>query len=254
MDFVLISLRKEVLVMKKCIAILGAGPGLGTALAHKYGKEGYAVALVARRLEPLQTLVNQLAQEGIVAQAFTADLRDPSAVSTVISNIQSNFGGIETLYYGPNAPEVFVPATTVDVEALKDKVELFLYGLVAAVASALPTIRAQRGAILVGLGGSAAVGLPFMSGPGPALAGARNYLYSLHGELATEGVYVGMLTLSAVIKNSGWHAGIHSGTIPMNLPPDFQIPEVDPAALAELLHRAAQTRQTAELVYPPMPM
>jgi NADP-dependent 3-hydroxy acid dehydrogenase YdfG len=238
--------------MKKCIAILGAGPGLGTALAHKYGKEGYAVALVARRLEPLQALVSQLTKEGVVAQAFTADLRDPSAVATTISNIQSHFGGIETLYYGPNAPEVFVPAASVGIEALKEKVELFLYGLVAAVASALPTIRAQRGAILVGLGGSAAVGLPFMSGPGPALAGARNYLYSLHGELATESVYVGMLTLSAVIKKSGWHAGILSGSIQMNLPPDFQIPEVDPAVLADLLHHATQTRQIAELVYPPV--
>lgn len=239
---------------KKCIAILGAGPGLGRGLARKYGKEGHAVALVARRMEPLQALAEQLAAEGITAKAYTADLRDPQAVAAALADIQGDWGAVDTLYYGPNAPEVFVPAATVSVEAVRDKVELFLYGLVAAVGAVLPGMRArQQGSILVGLGGSAAMGMPFMSGPGPALAGARNYLYSLHGELAPEGIYVGMLTLSAVIQHSGWHTGIQSGAIPLNLPPGFQIPEVSPDALAGMLHSAAQTRQVPELVYPPLP-
>lgn len=238
--------------MDKSIVILGAGPGLGIALARHYGQNGYAVALVARRLPALQAIADQLAAEGILAQAFAADLRDTAAVAAVLSDIQARFGHIDTLYYGPNAPETFVPASTLQVDAIKDKVELFLYGLVAAVNAVLPGMRvAGQGAILVGLGGSAAVGLPYMSGPGPALAGARNYLYSLHGELATEGIYVGMLRLSAVIKNSGWQTGIQSGAIPLNLPAGFEIPEVDAAVLADMLYHAAQhDRQTAELVYP----
>lgn len=236
--------------MTRCIAILGAGPGLGAGLARKYGKKGYAVALVARRREPLLALSQQLAEEGISAEAFTADLRDPEAVAELISGIQTRFGGIDVLYFGPNAPEAFVPASTLDVSAVRDKVELFLYGLVAATTAALPSLRARQGAILVGLGGSAAVGLPFMSGPGPALAAARNYLHSLHGELAAEGVYVGMLTLSAVIRNSGWQAGIQSGAIPLNLPPGFVIPEVEPDRLADLLFNAAEAGHPPELVYP----
>lgn len=239
----------------KCIAVLGAGPGLGLALARRYGKEGYAVALVARRPAFLQTLSQQLAAEGIVVQGFQADLRDAGAVAAAMTAIVSRFGRVDVLYYGPSAPEGFVAAAALDVEAVKNKVELFLYGLVAAVGGVLPSMRAHRqGAILVGLGGSAAVGLPFMSGPGPALAAARNYLHSLHGELALEGIYVGMLTLSAVIQHSEWHSGIQSGLIPMALPPGFQIPEVSPDFLAELLHRAAQERRTAELSYPPQPL
>jgi NADP-dependent 3-hydroxy acid dehydrogenase YdfG len=238
----------------KCIAILGAGPGLGLSLARRYGKDGYAVALVGRRIEALQTQSQQLAAEGITAQGFQADLRDPSQVSAVMTQILSHFSRVDVLYYGPNAPEAFVPASTLDVDAVKDKVELFLYGLVAAVSSVLPSMRVQQqGSILVGLGGSAAVGLPFVSGPGPALAGARNYLYSLHGEMASEGIYVGMLTLSAVIQNSGWQEGIQSGRIPLHLPPGFQIPEVSPDVLAGLLQQAAQERTGPELTYPPTP-
>ncbi|WP_371182048.1 SDR family NAD(P)-dependent oxidoreductase [Xanthomonas sacchari] len=241
--------------MNDTIAILGAGPGLGIALARKYGRLGHTVALVARNAQPLQQYCRQLAAEGIGARAFVADLRDPHAVAATLQRIQSELGHVHTLYYGPNAPEAFVPAAALTVEAARDKVDLFLYGLIAAVRAVLPAMRARQGGeILVGLGGSASVGLPFMSGPGPALAGARNYAYSLHGELAGEGIYVGMLTLSAVIRHSGWHAGIQSGAIRMDLPPDFQIPEVEPAALADLLYDAAQSRRVAEIVYPPMAM
>jgi NAD(P)-dependent dehydrogenase (short-subunit alcohol dehydrogenase family) len=181
---------------KKCIAILGAGPGLGLALARRYGKDGYAVALVGRRAEVVQTQSQQLIAEGVAAQGFKADLREPAQVSAVVADILSRFGRIDVLYYGPNAPEAFVPAASLSVDDVKDKVELFLYGLVAAVRGVLPSMQSQQqGAILVGLGGSAAVGLPFVSGPGPALAGARNYLYSLHGELAPQGIHVAMLTV-----------------------------------------------------------
>lgn len=236
----------------KCIAILGAGPGLGLALARRYGKDGYAVALVGRRAEVLQTQSQKLTAEGVIAEGFQADLREPAQVSAAVEKILSRFGRIDVLYYGPNAPEAFVPASSLNVDAVKDKVELFLYGLVAAVGGVLPSMRAQQhGSILVGLGGSAAVGLPFMSGPGPALSAARNYLYSLHGELASEGIYVGMLTLSAVIQNSGWQEGIQSGRIPLNLPPDFQIPEVSPDVLASMLQQAAVEGTGPELTYPP---
>lgn len=239
------------MTMKTWIAILGAGPGLGASLARTYGGKGYGIALVARRAGPLEHLVRDLQAEGIEAASFTADLTDEAAVAAAIARIQSECGEIDTLYYGPNAPEVFAPAFSLGVDDVRSKMDLFLYGLISAVNGVLPAMRARgRGNILVGLGGSAAIGLPFMSGPGPALAAARNYLYSLHGELAREGIYVGMLTLSAVILNSGWHTGLQSGAIRMDLPPGFQIPEVDPAVLAELLWTAASTRETPELIYP----
>jgi len=34
--------------MSTSIAVFGAGPGLGQAVAHRYAREGYAVVLVAR--------------------------------------------------------------------------------------------------------------------------------------------------------------------------------------------------------------
>ncbi|MBP6894569.1 MAG: SDR family NAD(P)-dependent oxidoreductase [Pseudacidovorax sp.] len=240
---------------KQCVAILGAGPGLGQALAREYGIRGHAVALVARRIEPLQALCADLAQEGIEAAAFSADFR-PSAdnMQRLFAAIRGRFGEVHALYYGPNAPEAFTAAATLTVADVQDKMDLFLYGLMDAVAQVLPDMRRrQAGSILVGLGGSAIHGMPYMSGPGRALAAARNYLHSLHGEMAREGIHVGMLVLSAVIRQSGWHTAMASGAVRFDLPPGFSIPEIEPHELAARLLAFADARQAAELIYPPMP-
>jgi hypothetical protein len=46
--------------MPKSIAVFGAGPGLGQAVARRYAREGYEVTLVARRQEPIDRLAKEL--------------------------------------------------------------------------------------------------------------------------------------------------------------------------------------------------
>ena len=58
------------------IAIVGAGPGLGLAIARTFGSRGFDVALISRSREKLESLVTELAQDGITAAAFPADVRD----------------------------------------------------------------------------------------------------------------------------------------------------------------------------------
>ena len=47
--------------MPKSIAVFGAGPGLGQAVARRYAREGYAVTLVGRR----QELHAEVAEKGV---------------------------------------------------------------------------------------------------------------------------------------------------------------------------------------------
>ena len=62
--------------MSKSIAVFGAGPGLGQAVARQYARKGYAVTLVARRPEQLDRLAEELTSAGATAHVITADLSD----------------------------------------------------------------------------------------------------------------------------------------------------------------------------------
>jgi hypothetical protein len=107
--------------------------------------------------------------------------------------------------------------------------------------------------------------LPFMSGVGPVMAAARNYVYSLNGELADKGVYVGTLTITAVVTGSAGHQALMAGelisklpegiTMPegMELPEGMQLPIVDPDVLAELYWELFTKRDRVEEIHPPMP-
>ncbi len=66
--------------MTKSIAVFGAGPGLGQAVAHRYAQEGYDVVLVARRREPLELMARDVAAAGAGAHVVTADLADTDAI------------------------------------------------------------------------------------------------------------------------------------------------------------------------------
>ncbi|MGA9524917.1 MAG: SDR family NAD(P)-dependent oxidoreductase [Myxococcaceae bacterium] len=60
--------------MKKVAIVFGFGPGISDAVARKFGKEGFSVALVARITERLETAQAALTKDGIEAKAFPCDV------------------------------------------------------------------------------------------------------------------------------------------------------------------------------------
>ena len=54
------------------IAIVGAGPGLGAAVARRFGAEGFAVGLISRSQERADGLAAQLVADGVQAKGFAA--------------------------------------------------------------------------------------------------------------------------------------------------------------------------------------
>lgn len=235
--------------MSKVIALFGAGSGLGTAVARRFGREGYAVALVARRAGPLGALADTLQSEGIDAAAFPADLSDTDGIPGVVEAMRTRFGAVEAAYYSPASTESFLPASDMTVEMMRERTELLFHGLVAVVNAVLPEMRKRSsGAILAGFGGTAAKGLPFMSGPAPAQAAARNYLHSLHGEVAGAGIHVGMVTVSGVIAGSDYHREMEKGS--HDAPADLEIPVVDAGDVADRLWRSANGTGELESTFP----
>lgn len=221
-------------------------------MARRFGREGFRVALVARRKDRLDELVAQLSAEGIEAAAFPADLSEPAQVPALIDAIHTRFGRIDVVEYGPvPAGQNFTSASRLDAATLQSLIPLFLLTPVEVVQAVLPEMTERGdGAFLLTQGFSAVQASPHFSGPGPVMAAARNYLYSLNGELAGSGVYAGTLAVAAAIARSE-NAPVMSEAPDDSAPFDgMEFPIADPDDIAECYWDMYTRRDRVEQVYP----
>jgi short-subunit dehydrogenase len=237
-----------VLIMSKAIAVFGAGPGLGQAVARRYAGEGYEVVLVARRRERLERLAEDLAGAAGAVHVISADLSDAAAVPALAEQVRTRVGHLDALYYAPTPDGDFVPAADLTAALARDFMPLALYTLLDLVQQFLPgMLERGDGAILTAQGASTVRGQPNLSGPGPAQAAQRNYLQSLHAEVAGKGIYVGMLYIGAIIESSAFHTW--TTTLDGGGARDWG-PTVSPAQLADLLWNMHNAKGPAEASYP----
>jgi NADP-dependent 3-hydroxy acid dehydrogenase YdfG len=234
--------------MSQVIAIFGAGPGLGASVARRFGREGHRVALVARRLEPLEALTTELAEEGIEAAPFTADLADQGSALAAVDAIRERFGRIDTLYYAPLPASGFTPARELRADVVRQDSELLTMTPIELVHEVLPELLERGdGAIVIAQGAGGAHPRAGMSGPVLPMAATRNYLHSLHAELAGTGVYAGTIAVTAMIANSAPHAAWASGALDLG---STDFPVVDPDELAEQVWQLIARGDRAEVVHP----
>jgi len=234
--------------MSKAIAVFGAGPGLGQAVARRYAREGYDVVLVARRREPLERVAEDLAGAAGSVHVVSADLSDSAAVPALAEQVRARVGHLDALYYGPTPDGDFVPAVELTAGRARAFMPLALYTLLELVKQFLPgMLERGDGAVLTAQGASTVRGQPNMSGPGPAQAAQRNYLQSLHAEVAGKGIYVGMLYIGAIIENSAFHTW--TTTLEGDAARGWG-PTVSPGQLADLLWNMHNAKGPAEVSYP----
>jgi NADP-dependent 3-hydroxy acid dehydrogenase YdfG len=207
--------------MSKTIVVVGFGTGISTAIAEKFGAEGFSVALVARNAERLAAGVAALKAKGIAAASFTADASDPASIRAAIAKARAGLGPISVLQWNAYGGGEAGDLTTSDPAALHGVFDVAVVGLLAAVQEALPDLKnAKDGAILVTNGAFGeisdqmdgyAVSLKLM---GLALAnGAKHKLVGLLAQrLKGEGVYVGEVMVAGTVKGTAFDNG-GSGTI-----------------------------------------
>ncbi|MET8561770.1 SDR family NAD(P)-dependent oxidoreductase [Streptomyces flaveolus] len=183
------------------VAIVGAGPGLGTAVARRFGREGFAVGLVARDRGRLDAIVDALAAEGVTARGFAADVRRPERLTAALGDLAEALGTIEVLQYSPVPHRDFMrPVLETRHRDLVGPIEFSVYGPVAAAQQVLPGMRRLgRGTILFVNGGSAAVPHPERAGTSIAFAAESAYGHLLHDRLAGEGIHVAQLIIPGAI-------------------------------------------------------
>lgn len=200
--------------MAKTIIVGGFGPGIATAVAEKFGGEGFAVALVGRNAERLAAGVKALETKRITAGAFVADLSDPAAVKTLVGQVREKLGAISVLHwnaYSSTAGDLL----SADVAAVRNALDVAVTGLLTAVQESLADLKQAKGAVLVTNGGllfddpnindvSAKRGLM-----GLALGNAAKHklVGMLAAKLKADDVYVGEVIVTGTVKGSAFDTG-----------------------------------------------
>ena len=184
------------------LALVGAGPGLGAAIARRFGKEGFNLALISRNQQRLDSLAADLGAEGFTAKGYAANVRDTESLTTALDTAVQELGHIEVLTYSPLPQKEFLrPLLETTPGDLEGAVEFSVYGPVAAVHQVLQGMRfLGRGTILFINGGSAARPSPKVTGTSIAFAGQSAYATMLHEELAEENIQVGQLIIPGAIS------------------------------------------------------
>ncbi|WP_431961286.1 SDR family NAD(P)-dependent oxidoreductase [Actinacidiphila sp. bgisy160] len=183
------------------MVIVGAGQGLGAAVARQFGRDGFDLALVARDQDRVDTLAAALDKDGVTAQGFAADVRDPAGLEAALDAAAAALGPIEVLQYSPAPHADFMkPLLETSPADFTGPLEFSLYGAVTAVLAVLPDMRfLGRGTILFVNGGSAVRPLPARAGTSVAYAAESAYARMLHETLATEDIHVAQLIIPGVI-------------------------------------------------------
>jgi len=82
----------EASVDGKVVVITGGGTGIGAATARRYASEGAKVAVLGRRIEPLQAVADEIG-----ALAIATDASDAAQVRSALERVANEFGRIDVV-------------------------------------------------------------------------------------------------------------------------------------------------------------
>lgn len=194
--------------MTATTVVIGVGPGLGMSIAHRFGREGHAIALISRNASRHNGYIASLASAGIEATSHPADIRDRDGLRRALDAIAARHGSIDVVYYGPGASDPAarpVPITETDVPAAEEAMS-WVYPAIETVRAVLPgMLERGDGGLLFAGGLSSVVPLPAIGNLAIPSAALRNYAITLNAALADRGVYAGTLTIGGLIERGDIH-------------------------------------------------
>jgi NAD(P)-dependent dehydrogenase (short-subunit alcohol dehydrogenase family) len=184
----------------KTLAIIGAGPGLGSALARRFAREGWSVALVALRQEAIDAGLAELEAFGVKTCGARADVADRDGVDRAFHSIVDAVGVPDVVVYNASIYQA-EPVLELSLEALELALDIHVVGALNTSQSALGVMRGDDHGLLVFTVNSLARSPEAMSAALSIGKGAQlNLALSLERELDGTGIRVGVVTVCGPIK------------------------------------------------------
>jgi short-subunit dehydrogenase len=200
--------------------IIGASDGLGAALARRLAREGYTLALLARRKEKLETLCSELntSMGTDCAYPYVHDVSHYDEVPALLRRIVADLGGLDLVIFcaGINRPPGGI--NKYNFENDRRMIEVNLVGAMAWLTPVAEMFQAVRAGQIVGIssvaGDRGRVGNP---GYNTSKAGLATYLEGLRNRLTRNEVHV--LTVKPGFIQTDMLKAAQGGT-PFVIPPE----------------------------------
>jgi len=179
------------------IAIIGAGPGLGAAVARRFGREGFSIALISRDQSKLDTMAAELKEQGLTARGYAADVREPATVEDALARAAAELGQITALQYSPLPSRDYLkPVLDLTPELALEALQFSALGLIHAARAVLPAMReAGDGSVILINGGTSVKARAGFAGTSVAFPAESAYGEMLHDALEDEGIRVIQLVI-----------------------------------------------------------
>ena len=188
--------------------VTGASSGIGVELARQLAADGTKVALLARRVDLLASLGEEIRGRGGVAHEIECDVRDRLNVKTAVAEAAKELGPIDLAIANAGIGHA-IPAEEFDSRLVEDIIRTNLMGTVHLVEAVLPEMLARRQGQIVGVSSLAAYrGFPQTHAYCASKAAMNTFLEGLRPEIADQGISVttvcpGFVRTPMTAKNQG---------------------------------------------------
>jgi short-subunit dehydrogenase len=181
------------------LLLVGAGPGLGLAIAHRFAAGGYRLTLVARSAGRLGDLARRLSDTGAEVNTVEADASSPEDLRSRIIELYRDEGAPGVVIYNAvlGVPDQLLSST---VTHLQEAYAVDVIGAIVVAQEAAPAMRAAGfGRMIVAGGGFADHPLPALATISLGKAALRSAATMLGADLGPDGIRVATLTIAGQI-------------------------------------------------------
>jgi short-subunit dehydrogenase len=181
------------------LLLVGAGPGLGLAIARRFAAGGYRVTLVARSADRLGELARSLDDAGAEVDTVEADASSPEDLRARMAELYADEGAPGVVIYNAvvGAPDRLLSSTAAH---LQEAYAVDVIGAIVVAQEAAPAMKAAgSGTIIVTGGGFADHPIPALATVSLGKAALRSAATMLGADLGPDGIRVATLTIAGQI-------------------------------------------------------
>jgi NAD(P)-dependent dehydrogenase (short-subunit alcohol dehydrogenase family) len=207
-------------VGSKIAVVVGVGPGNGIALAKRFARGGYRVALLARDGRRMAAEAREL--DG--ARGYACDVSDSASVDRAFQSVRSNMGEVDALLFNAGSG-VFKGVEDITPDDFERAWRVNAFGALLCSQAVIPAMKSRGAGAIVITGATASLrGGKSTAAFAPAKAAQRSLAQSMAHSLGPAGIHVGLVIVDGMVDIPSTRA------VMSDKPDDFFL---DPNGVAE---------------------